>query len=71
LIRILEYLDREGRSVYAKWFESLNHVAAAKIATALYQLSEGNFSNVNTKQRQQAAIAAALERWRDYQRRKK
>ena len=46
MIRVLEYLDRRGHSVYAKWFTSLNHVAAAKVATALYQLSAGNFSNV-------------------------
>lgn len=45
-IRLREYLDAEGRSAYAKWFDSLNAVAAAKIAAALYQLGAGNFSNV-------------------------
>jgi putative addiction module killer protein len=45
-IRLREYLDPEGRSAHAKWFDSLNAVAAAKVATALYQLAAGNFSKV-------------------------
>jgi len=35
-IRILEYLDREGRSPCAAWFEGLNAPAAVKVAAALY-----------------------------------
>jgi putative addiction module killer protein len=45
-IRILEYLDPDGRSPYAHWFEGLNAPAAAKVVAALYQLAAGNFSNV-------------------------
>ena len=45
-IRVLEYLDPEGRSPYAAWFNGLNAPAAAKVAGALYQLAAGNFSNV-------------------------
>jgi putative addiction module killer protein len=45
-IRLLEYLDAQGSSAYAKWFGSLNAAAAAKVAAALYQLAAGNFSNV-------------------------
>ncbi len=45
-IRLREYVDVEGRSAYAKWFNSLNAAAAAKVAAALYQLAAGNFSNV-------------------------
>ena len=45
-IRVLEYLDTEGRSPYAAWFNALNAPAAAKVAAALYQLAAGNFSNV-------------------------
>lgn len=45
-IRILEYLDPEGRSPYAARFNGLNAPAAAKVAAALYQLAAGNFSNV-------------------------
>jgi putative addiction module killer protein len=45
-IRILEYLDPEGRSPYAAWFEGLNAPAAVKVAVALYQLAAGNSSNL-------------------------
>ena len=44
--RVLEYLDPKGRSPYAKWFDGLNAEAAARVASALYRLSDGNFSNV-------------------------
>ena len=46
MLRVLEYLDDQGRSAYARWFDSLNHVAAAKVAAAVYQLAGGNFCNV-------------------------
>src|SRR6266852_3384690 len=45
-IRLLEYLDAEGRSPYGAWFDGLNAPAAAKVAAALYQLAAGNRSNV-------------------------
>ncbi len=45
-IQVLEYLDPQGRSPYANWFDGLNAPAAAKVATALYRLAEGNFSTV-------------------------
>ena len=45
-IRVLEYLDPKGRSPYARWFDGLNAQAAAKVASALYLLADGNFSNV-------------------------
>lgn len=45
-VRVLEYLDLHGRSPYAKWFDGLNAEAAARIASALYRLADGNFSNV-------------------------
>lgn len=38
-IVVREYLDASGRSPYARWFDRLNAVAAAKVATALYRLS--------------------------------
>ena len=44
-IRILEYLDAEGRSSYGAWFDGLN-APAARVAAALYQLAAGNRSNV-------------------------
>src|SRR5882724_2630861 len=45
-VRVLEYLDPQGRSPWAAWFNGLNAQAAAKVSTALYRLAEGNFSNV-------------------------
>lgn len=45
-IRVLEYLDLQSRSPFAAWFEGLHAVASAKVATALYQLSAGNWSKV-------------------------
>ena len=37
---IREYIDPEGRSPYAKWFDRLN------AATANHRMEQGNFSNV-------------------------
>ena len=45
-IRVLEYLDRSGRSPWRRWFNDLDAIAAAKVATALYRLGQGNFSSV-------------------------
>lgn len=45
-VEILEYLDWNGRSPYAVWFESLSAQAAAKVAVAVTRLAQGNFSNV-------------------------
>ncbi len=47
-VQVLEYLDEQGHSPYAAWFESLSAEAAAKVATALYRIAEGNFSNVKS-----------------------
>ena len=45
-IRVLEYLDGAGRSPWRRWFNDLDAIAAAKVASALYRLGEGNFSRV-------------------------
>jgi putative addiction module killer protein len=45
-IRILEYLDRSGRSPWRRWFNDQDATAAAKVGTALYRLGQGNFSEV-------------------------
>lgn len=45
MIVIREFVDAEGRSAYAKWFDGLNARAAAKVATALVRMEQGNFSN--------------------------
>ena len=46
MIEVREYLDAEGNSPYAKWFDRLNATAAAKVATATHRMGQGNFSNV-------------------------
>ena len=45
MITIREYIDLDGRSPYAKWFNQLNATAAAKVATAIVRMGQGNFSN--------------------------
>ena len=45
-IAVREYLDTDGASPFARWFEKLNTPAAAKVGTSLYRLEQGNFSNV-------------------------
>jgi putative addiction module killer protein len=44
MILIREYIDPDGRSPYAKWFNRLNAPAAAKIVTAIVRMEQGNFS---------------------------
>ena len=43
---VREYLDERGTSPFAHWFDGLDTLAAAKVATALYRLEQGNFSRV-------------------------
>ncbi len=45
-IELQEFLDAAGRSAFARWFEGLNAVAAARVTVALTRLGQGNFSNV-------------------------
>jgi putative addiction module killer protein len=45
-IEIQEFLDSSGQSVFARWFDGLNAVAAARVTVALTRLGQGNFSNV-------------------------
>ena len=48
MIEIREYLDTQGRSPYARWFDRLNARAAAKVATALVRMEQGNLSNAKS-----------------------
>jgi putative addiction module killer protein len=45
-VGVLEYLEPDGRSPYADWFDGLNPAVAAKVTIALARLAQGNFSNV-------------------------
>ena len=45
MTEIREYIDPKGHSPYARWFNRLNAQAAAKVATALVRMEQGNLSN--------------------------
>jgi putative component of toxin-antitoxin plasmid stabilization module len=45
-VKVVEYLDQNGYSPYADWFNTLNAQAAVKVATASMRMTLGNFSNV-------------------------
>ena len=45
MIEIREYLDANGRCPFSDWFDGLNAQAAAKVATALVRMEQGNLSN--------------------------
>lgn len=46
LKQVVEYLEQDGSSPFAKWFSRLDPVAGAKVTTALYRMEQGNLSNV-------------------------
>jgi len=46
MVAIREYLNEDGHSPYARWFDRLNAVAAVKIVTAIHRMEQENFSNV-------------------------
>ncbi len=48
MVEVREYLDRGGRSPFAAWSDRLNRKAAAKMATALARIQQGNFSNAKS-----------------------
>ena len=45
--KVIEYV-KAGSSPFAGWFSALDAHAAAKVATALYRLEQGNVSNVKS-----------------------
>jgi len=48
VLDVREYIDASGRSPFTKWVRALNVLAAAKVATALERIADGNLSNVKT-----------------------
>ena len=48
MIEIRAYIDYEGGSPFAKWFNRLNAPAAAKVVTALVRMEQGNRSNTKS-----------------------
>ena len=45
VVAVREYIALSGKSAYARWFDRLDAIAAARVASAIYRMSEGNFSN--------------------------
>ena len=41
-----EFLNEDGSSPFARWLDSLDATAAAKVTTALIRIEQGNLSNV-------------------------
>jgi putative addiction module killer protein len=46
MVEVLEYLDQNGYSPFADWFNGLDAQASAKVSTAQTKLGLGNWSNV-------------------------
>ena len=46
MIQVREYLDARGRSPFSKWFEQLDPQAAARVATTLHRMENGNLSSI-------------------------
>ena len=45
MIEVREYVDTGGRSPFARWFDRLDAHAAARVATALARMEQGNLSS--------------------------
>ena len=45
-VNVQEYVRKDGNSPYQKWFNSLDHIAAAKITVAISRLELGNTSSI-------------------------
>lgn len=46
MIAVEEYIDAQGRSPFARWFDRLPAQAAAKVTVAVTRMSQGNLSQV-------------------------
>ena len=47
-IEIEELTDDRGRSYFARWFDELDAVAAAKVTTVLGRMAQGNFGDTKS-----------------------
>ena len=47
-LELREYVDQQGRSRFAAWFDALEATAAAKVSASLLRLEQGNVSNVES-----------------------
>ena len=74
MLDVREYVDGAGRSPFTKWLRALNVQAAAKVATALERIADGNLLIIllasGVKKRQQEDVHRAKANWEDYRKRK-
>lgn len=45
-IQVDEYVRADGSIPFKSWFDALDTLAAAKVATAIARMSQGNLSSV-------------------------
>ena len=45
MYELRDYIDENGNSRFARWFEELNAPAAARVTMALTRMEQGNFSS--------------------------
>jgi putative addiction module killer protein len=45
MIEVRLYVDLAGRTPFARWFETLDAIAAAKVTVAVARMEQGNLSN--------------------------
>jgi putative addiction module killer protein len=45
MLQLRGYVDETGRQRFARWFESLDATAAAKVTIALTRMEQGKLSN--------------------------
>jgi putative component of toxin-antitoxin plasmid stabilization module len=48
VLELKEYIDTEGHSPHARWFNRLDAQAAAKVVAALVRMEQGNLSNTKS-----------------------
>jgi len=48
MFEVLEYIDANGQSPFANWFNGLNVQAAAKVSIALIRMENENLSNTKS-----------------------
>jgi putative component of toxin-antitoxin plasmid stabilization module len=46
MVTIKQYIARDGKSPFERWFDALNEPAAARVLTAIRRIEYGNFSSV-------------------------
>ena len=48
VIEIKELMDERGRSHFARWFDGLDAIAAAKVTTVLERMEQGNLGDTKS-----------------------